>query len=172
LPVHYNLVHGVGKNAPNDREDVMLVQYLLAMVYVNAGTPRKGDLVIGGVCGPINKNWIQKFQFDIRNLSQSIIVDDRADRTRNFRAISKISKTTYTIIWLNYIAAGYDPETWANIVNVIPLTDKLDVPPPEIDNIPEPVDLPQTTSPGGPQRLMPSVLSSTPSSDIPATGDF
>jgi hypothetical protein len=36
-------VRGVGKNAPNDREGVMRVQYHLEMGYVNTGKSPKGD---------------------------------------------------------------------------------------------------------------------------------
>jgi len=33
FPVFYNVVHAVGENSPNKREDVMLVQYLLFWTY-------------------------------------------------------------------------------------------------------------------------------------------
>jgi hypothetical protein len=105
LPIFYNLNMAVGDNAPNMKEDVMLVQFFLQEVYKGRTSfdppevPPQGVMKVDGICGPITKNWLLKFQLDIRNRGYSIYADKRADKVKG--RVSSISKTTYTVIYLN-----------------------------------------------------------------------
>jgi hypothetical protein len=164
LTVFYNVVHAVGKGSPNQRDDVKLVQLLLAMVYAKTGTPPKGTMTVDGICGPITKSWILKFQQDIQSTGRSILADGRADRVRNKDGVGSISNTFYTLIWLNQVAKSVDPVGWAAVPSAIPMVGVGDVPPPGIDVVPERVLLPQTTSPGGGGRTptSPAVQSTSP----------
>lgn len=105
LPIFYNLNMAVGDNAPNMKEDVMLVQFFLREVYKGRTafdppeTSPKGEMKVDGVCGPVTKNWLLKFQLDIRSRGSSIYADKRADKVTG--VVSSISKTIYTIIFLN-----------------------------------------------------------------------
>ena len=64
LPVFYNVVHAIGLNSPNQKDDVMLVQYLLKHWY-HTVTPKeavpKGQMKIDGICDGLTINWIRKF---------------------------------------------------------------------------------------------------------------
>lgn len=105
LPIFYNINFAVGDNAPNMKEDVMLVQFFLREVYKGrtsfdpAEKPPRGEMKVDGVCGPITKNWLLKFQLDIRNRGSSIYADKRADKVKG--VVSSISQTIYTLIFLN-----------------------------------------------------------------------
>ena len=105
LPVFYNVNQAVGANSPNQKEDVMLVQFLLREIYKGgtafepAETVPKGDMKVDGICGPVTKNWLHKFQLDVRNRGGNIYADNRADKVKG--RISTISCTMYTLIFLN-----------------------------------------------------------------------
>ena len=61
LPVFYNVVHAVGVQCPNARDDVKLVQYLLTAFYDKALASSgvysrpKGNMTVDGVCRPVTK---------------------------------------------------------------------------------------------------------------------
>lgn len=138
--VFYNVVHAVGKNCPNLRDDVKLVQYLLKIYYEKAGAESRpnGTMTVDGVCGPITRNWILKFQLDCNyEYPGEILVDGRVDRIRNKSLKGSISKTFYTLSFLNSSAANYNPEGWAATAYLIPLQNPATVPPPSIDMIDE-----------------------------------
>ncbi len=105
LPIFYNVNMAVGDNAPNMKEDVMLVQFFLQEVYKGRTSfdppeaPPKGAMKVDGICGPITKNWLLKFQLDIRNRGRSVYADKRADKVKG--VVSSISQTIYTLIFLN-----------------------------------------------------------------------
>lgn len=105
LPIFYNVNMAVGENAPNMKEDVMLVQFFLQEVYKGQTSfdppevPPKGAMKVDGICGPITKNWLLKFQLDIRNRGRSVYADKRADKVKG--VVSSISNTIYTLIFLN-----------------------------------------------------------------------
>lgn len=105
LPIFYNVNMAVGDNAPNMKEDVMLVQFFLQEVYKGRTSfdppevPPKGEMKVDGICGPITKNWLLKFQLDIRNRGRAVSADKRADKVKG--VVSSISKTIYTLIFLN-----------------------------------------------------------------------
>jgi len=139
LPVFYNVINAVGKNAPNVKDDVMLVQYLLYWVYMNvepkAATP-KGVMKVDGIYGGITANWILKFQLDIMLSGGSIQADNRVDRIRNKDSFcGSISQMCYTLCWLNWVVADVEPEAFLNTAQCVPLANPLSVPPPSNDMI-------------------------------------
>jgi hypothetical protein len=149
LTVFYNVVHAVGKDSPNQGDDVKLVQMLLATIYAKTGTPPPGTMTVDGICGPVTRSWLLKFQQDVRATGRSILVDGRADRVRNRDGLGSISNTFYTLIWLNQGAKSLDPVGWAGIPGLIPMAGAADVPPPGIDVVPERVVLPRTSPNAG-----------------------
>ena len=136
LSVFYNVVHAVGENCPNLREDVMLVQYLLYSVY--QPLPQiykpKGEMTIDGICGGITKNWILKFQLDVRSGGNSIQCDKRVDRIRDKNGmVGSLSGKYYTLAYLNLYVAETNPEAYARMPQVVPLENPLNIPPPSSD---------------------------------------
>jgi len=149
-PEFYNVVHAVGKNCPNKHNDVKLVQLMLQMFYMGAGlTQPKGNMVADGICGPITKNWILKFQLDMRARAVFLTADQRIDRVRNHQSIGAISHTKYGLVALNEAAATANPDGWATISSMVPMEDANAVPPPSNDFVPEGGPAVQQTSPGG-----------------------
>lgn len=98
---------------PNQRDDVMLVQYLLKRVHQqgqNCNPPLKsgvGDphspttLKIDGIYGPKTQGAIEQFQLEMRRNGRSIATDGCVDSERGDSATSSVSQTGYTISWLN-----------------------------------------------------------------------
>jgi len=94
---------------PNKRDDVMLVQYLLKRVYQQGhncnpqlnqanGTT---ELKIDGLRGPKTQKAIEQFQLEMRRNGRNIATDGCVDPELGDSATSSISKTGYTISWLN-----------------------------------------------------------------------
>ena len=112
----------VGKNAPNKRDDVLLVQYLLKRiyekpVYKNGCLSRpRGVMVVDGYVGAITLDWIKTFQLDMRTWGYSVLVDGRVDPSTGGQD-STISNTTYTIFGLGDAFKTHYPEIHANYVN-------------------------------------------------------
>jgi peptidoglycan hydrolase-like protein with peptidoglycan-binding domain len=94
---------------PNKRDDVMLVQYLLKRVYQqgqkvqpplsqNTGA---AQLKIDGLYGSKTARAIEQFQLEMRRNGRSIATDGCVDPELGDSTTSSISKTGYTISWLN-----------------------------------------------------------------------
>ena len=153
IPVFYNVVHAVGKNCPNMRDDVKLVQYLLKILYDKfpAEYRPQGNMTVDGMCGPITRNWILRFQMDFAKDNPGLIlVDGRVDRIRNRNFYGSISKTQYTLAVLNKNAAKLDAEGWKATPFIVPLQNPANVPPPStdvVDEIPEKEIIKPTTTP-------------------------
>lgn len=94
---------------PNKRDDVMLVQYLLKRVYQQGHncSPQLSQssgaamLKIDGLYGPKTARAIEQFQLEMRRNGRSIATDGCVDSELGDSAFSSISKTGYTISWLN-----------------------------------------------------------------------
>ena len=94
---------------PNKRDDVMLVQYLLKRVYQQGQncnpqlnqTSGAAVLKIDGFYGPKTARAIEHFQLEMRRNGRSIATDGCVDPEIGDDAYSSISKTGYTISWLN-----------------------------------------------------------------------
>ena len=103
----YYVNMAVGKNAPNRKDDVMLVQYMLKRIYekpvYERGTlsTQQSVMVVDGLLGPITIQWIVRFQMDTRRLGMSCAVDGRVDRA---------SLGPYTITHINYAFKRHYPE--------------------------------------------------------------
>lgn len=113
----WNVTEAVGKNSPNKREDVMLVQYLLKRLYENPNEPErtkpKGDMTVDGICGPITKNWIVKFQVDLNDDYQGFCtMDGRVDRAHGTK--SSILNQYYTIVAMNRFFEEENPDIHAD----------------------------------------------------------
>jgi peptidoglycan hydrolase-like protein with peptidoglycan-binding domain len=112
-----NVTKSTASYEPNKRDDVMLVQYLLKRVYQQGQTynpPLKGDgiasLKIDGVCGPKTQSAIEHFQMEMRRTGRSIATDGCVESERGSSQYSSISKTGYTISWLNRLFWDLYPE--------------------------------------------------------------
>lgn len=140
LPVFYNVVHAVGQQCPNMRDDVKLVQYLLIAFYAN-GEPvglkkPPGDLTVTGYCGPTTMNWILALQRDMRKKSKyKIAIDGRIDRVRNKNLVGSITGTVYTLAFLNRGVIKWNPDAFIATPMLIPLENPMNVPPPSNDMV-------------------------------------
>ena len=112
----YNVNMAVGKSAPNRKDDVMLVQYMLKRIYEKpvyekaTFSKQQSAMVVDGFVGPITMQWIGRFQMDIRDgWGCSIVVDRRVDRAPGGTG------PEYTIDYINYAFKGHYPEIHANM---------------------------------------------------------
>ncbi len=164
-PGIYNVISAVGQNCPNRRDEVRLVQTLLKLFYQSSGfSAPKGLMVVDGLCGPITKNWILKFQLDIRYWGCAVMADKRVDRIRDHQDIGSISQTMYTLVALNRAVQSIDPNGWTAIPGTVTMSDPDSVPAPGYDYVPEGPST-QQTSPGGMPgftRTSPSTQSTSP----------
>jgi hypothetical protein len=104
----YNVTKSVGFGCPNEREDTLMVQFFLKRIYQTSAmkqfTP-KGNLTVDGKVGPVTRNWILKFQLDMRNGGHYCLADGKMDKAGNSENsdnhIASMSKTIYTIRLLN-----------------------------------------------------------------------
>jgi hypothetical protein len=139
LPVFYNLVHAVGRGCPNMRDDVKLIQYLLISFYEVGETigykKPPGELKVTGVCDQTTMNCISDFQFNLRKRSKRVALDGRIDRLRNKNGIGSISKTRYTLLFLNRGVMKYNPDAFVRTPMLIPLENPMNVPPPSNDMV-------------------------------------
>lgn len=117
-PPIYNVEQAVGQNSPNARGDVMLVQYLLHHLYGNAAP----DLKVDGWIGPITLRWIKQFQIDLKQHGYSIVADGRVDRAGATK--SSVSKTFYTILWMQKLLFEKNPAAYALLPKYVPLSTK------------------------------------------------
>jgi len=96
-----NVTFAVGRNAPNYRTDVMLVQYLLLKHYNSPGSQTRpaGNMVVDGYHGPITQKWINQYQRELLAPDVPTAQDGRVDRA--YGMMGSISKTIYVIIQMN-----------------------------------------------------------------------
>jgi hypothetical protein len=105
---------------PNRRDDVLLVQYLLKRVYQEwekKGKPSNGvtQLKIDGMYGPKTQRAIEQFQLDAAREGSNIATDGCVDPERGPTPYSSISKTGYTISWLNSTLWMHNPALASDI---------------------------------------------------------
>lgn len=104
----YNVDWAVGRIGGNVREDVMLVQVLLRIVFYElAGkgglTPPPGNdgIAVDGYYGPVTQRHITQFQDEAAARSQNIKRDGIFDPFRKQGSLSHISHTRYSMELLN-----------------------------------------------------------------------
>jgi hypothetical protein len=178
LPVLYNVINAVGQNCPNNQDDTKMVQYLLFYFYQNPQTiaaKPSGNMTVDGICGSITLNWIKKFQTDMMFTNHSINADGRIDRIRNTDDLTgDISKTIYTLAWLDWYVAHLSPKEYAALPLQIPMANPMSVPPPSNDNVKPSVPPPQKESESGGMCVYVPPPQSTPSGGVcqpvPASG--
>lgn len=145
LSVFYNVVHAVGKQCPNMRDDVKLVQYLLISFYDKAlasssvYTKPNGDLKVTGNCDAVTLNWILKFQTDVnKRYPGTVLADDRVDRALSKNLTGSISKTIYTIAVLNRFVLAINPDAFYATPLIIPLENPMNIPLPSWNAVGDP----------------------------------
>jgi hypothetical protein len=111
----YNVNYAVGAGGVNRRDDVFLVQWMLHRIYSDALFPLVGGkhLTVDGYVGPQTVQWIAAFQARVRSVGHSCHVDGRVDSARKQSA--SVTKTVYTIIWLNSYLRQYSPAAFAEL---------------------------------------------------------
>jgi hypothetical protein len=110
VPYFYNVDSPVGPGCPNQRNDVLLVQYLLVTINdnPNAFSPpfpplplSPGEsLKVDGVVGPITCRAIKHFQEVGKARGNNIATDGRVDKATGSGAGATLH-TQFTIIFLN-----------------------------------------------------------------------
>ena len=101
----YNLDNAVGPNCPNQRTDVMLVQFFLHQIFSHpnraVSKPAGEKIKISGSFDPTTAAWIRHDQGVVAK-RRSIRVDGQVDRARGEQfSKSSISNTHYTIDHMN-----------------------------------------------------------------------
>jgi hypothetical protein len=99
----------VGTGCPNVRQDVLLVQFFLRALMVDAGAekayqpPGEQPIQIDGACGPRTIAYIKYFQEENSRRNPGVVIhkDCRVDPITSGTHISSITHTAYTIIKLN-----------------------------------------------------------------------
>lgn len=109
----YNVTEAVGMGCKNMAEDVKVVQFFLKRVYTTSEyKPMKpyGEMKPDGLCGPITRSWITKFQLDVRKRGSNCLVDGIVNKAGNVESNweSSISHTHYTIRYLNNLMRKLD----------------------------------------------------------------
>jgi len=121
----YNVVHAVGANCPNHRDNVMMIQYMLRTQYVGAkaALQPRGEMKVDGICGPITLNWILTYQKQLRMGGNSVLIDGRVDRIRDTSTFTgNISKTGYTIYSLNYTLWETNNKAYMELPMFVPVS--------------------------------------------------
>ena len=130
----YNVNDAVGAGCQNMQEDVKVVQFFLNRVYTTEEFKKlkpKGTLTIDGKVGPITRNWIVKFQMDMRNRGNPCMVDGIINKAGNENNpdnfISSISHTKYSIRFMNNVCRKRDTEVYKSLTThpVVPHDVKL-----------------------------------------------
>jgi hypothetical protein len=131
FPFLYNVEMWVGpdQNAPNQRDDVMLVQYCLKHIYTMRWRqdppfpwpPHPGDIEVDGYWGPTTRRWINQFQRDVLARGRKTATDGRVDavplKKGGIQKEGSISHTYYTIIFMNTGLKKARPTLFADISN-------------------------------------------------------
>jgi hypothetical protein len=95
----------------------MFVQFFLQRMYMTGkiGVAPKGKMTVDGICGNITKNWILKFQLDCQKLGANILPDGTVSSAENRSLDASISRTRYTIIYLNAGVKKNEPFLYNNL---------------------------------------------------------
>ena len=101
----YNLDAAVGTNAPNRKDDVMLVQYLLKSTST-LGFPQifKWNLLNYAISGVWDRNWqglLSAYVDAETGIGNKMVADGRIDPVVNGRITGPVHNLQYTIVVLN-----------------------------------------------------------------------
>jgi hypothetical protein len=107
--------------APNHRDDVMLVQFLLKKCWEEHGNdvnpplpppPEPGTIKVDGYFGPITGRWITQMQILQNQRGHPATVDGRVDRAHGITG--SISHNVYLIVRLNATLRDVDPAAFGS----------------------------------------------------------
>jgi hypothetical protein len=128
----YNIDFSVGRGGRNRKEDAMLVQTLLRILYIEntdsgfserfPGLPDKPDIVVDGLVGNTTNRYIMHFKNQARQKGLKLHPDEIMDPFRDNEpdSISKISKTRYAFGALMNVAAKADAASGLNKFAILP----------------------------------------------------
>lgn len=90
----YQISAGVGKNRPNNKEDVAIVQFMLSVVqgiYISRTNP----VAVDGIAGTLTQAAIAEFQTFLRdhNMIPGLVPDSAVDPTRKPMGAHRIAST-------------------------------------------------------------------------------
>jgi len=118
----YNVGETVGPGAPNRRIDVLLVQFFLKVIIDNPQTfnrpmppPPGRPMVVDGIAGEITFRSIKAFQEHIRIGGQLSIVSDGRIHRAVGSGFGAVSKSQFTITFLNTAYKAVRPAQFRNI---------------------------------------------------------
>ena len=105
-PVVYNLDANVGMFKPNNRQDVLLVQFFLREIMnhpdAKAGRPAGNDISVDGLFGNQTETWIYAFQNLVRSKGgKVIVVDGKVNAAPSDYRNKMAGNVGYTILHLN-----------------------------------------------------------------------
>jgi hypothetical protein len=128
----FNIDFSVGRGGTNRKEDAMLVQTLLRILYIentdaNVGAalpplPDKPDIVVDGLVGPTTNRYIMHFKNQVRQKGVKLHPDEVMDPFRDNEPdnLSTISKTRYAYGALMNLAAKADEASGLNKFTILP----------------------------------------------------
>jgi hypothetical protein len=118
----YNVNEAVGYGSKNVTEDVKVVQFFLQRVYQTERFGKLkpwGEMVADGMCGPMTRSWITKFQIDVRKFGSNCMIDGVVNKAGNPSNASNweasISHTHYTIRFLNNVLRKQDTAVYKTL---------------------------------------------------------
>jgi hypothetical protein len=120
MPSYYNVNLSVGSPGYSQPDDVLLVQWLLHRIHRDNTTrpwiPPTDDLVMDGWIGPQTVTWIRSYQNALQKRGISCQVDGRVDRCPEYQPEASITRTVYTIVWMNVWLKNDNPQVYRNPV--------------------------------------------------------
>ena len=103
-------------------DDVKVVQFFLTRVYATdtfKNLKPKGAMTVDGKVGPITRNWILKFQLDMRNRGNAVLADGIVNTAGNENNpdnfTGSISNTTYTVRYINNVVRKLDTTVYKTL---------------------------------------------------------
>lgn len=121
----YTVERAVGKGSPNQRDDVLLVQFFIRRILegFNVTIPGERPLAIDGQCGRQTQRYIQFFQKDLNTSYGKHIVEDGVVSPMANRAglVGKSDKIIYTMVALNTNYSDRYGKEWHSNLAIDPL---------------------------------------------------
>ena len=111
----FNVEQAVGANGANANGDVKLVQYFLK--HLCGQTDQQ--MPVDGYIGHKTASLLRKYQEALKSAGNDVLVDGRVDRC--FDAMSKVSRTSYTILLMNQQLRKYYPAEYDRLPQVVPI---------------------------------------------------
>jgi len=128
----YNVDAAVGKNAPNRKDDVLLVQYLLKNAST-LGFPQvfQWNVLNYPLAGVWDRNWqslLEVYTETEIGAGNKMVADGRVDRPAGGRVSGPVHHRQYTIVVLNLRYAIVRPSDYPRLAEVADCPGELRVP--------------------------------------------